>query len=403
MDGYYPVHVSGPLEQYAVGFQEELAALGYTPFSARGQVGVAAHLSRWMEIEGLDASALSEEVAERYLVFRRAAGYTFCRSVRYLAPLLRYLRGSGVVAQVLLSPPQTPVEAVLDRFRGYLLEERGMTAAGARGYLDAVRPFLAGCERGGEVDLAGLCAADVTRFVLAESKRLRPKTVQRKTSALRSLLNYLHVSGLIASALTGAVPSAANRGTHELPRYLEPDQVRALLAGCDRAGAQGRRDYAVLLLMVRMGLRCGEVAGLTLEDLDWRAGQVRIRGKGNRADLLPLPVDVAEAVVAYLWCGRPAAALDRSVFIRVKAPARGLTAPGMTQIVVGASKRAGLDQLTGHRLRHTAATDMLRAGAPLQEIAQVLRHQRIGTSAIYAKVDAEALRTLARRWPGGPG
>ncbi|MGH3989082.1 MAG: tyrosine-type recombinase/integrase, partial [Pseudonocardiaceae bacterium] len=185
-----------------------------------------------------------------------------------------------------------------------------------------------------------------------------------------------------------------------LPRPLEPQQVAAMLSGCEPDSRAGQRDLAILTLLARMGLRAGEVAGLQLEDIDWRRAEITIRGKGSRRDRLPLPVDVGQAVAGYLRHGRPATALDRSVFIRIKAPHRGLTATGVTQAVAAAAQRVGLGTIYAHRLRHSAATSMLAHGASLTEIGQVLRHRRALTTAAYAKVDTEALRTLARPWPG---
>ena len=218
-------------------------------------------------------------------------------------------------------------------------------------------------------------------------------------TALRSLLGFLHLRGLIAGPLAGAVPSTASWRLSGLPRALEPEQVQGLLDSCDREAATGRRDYAVLVMLARLGLRAGEVAALGLEDVDWRAGELRITGKGRRAERLPLPADVGEAIVAYLKDGRPATALDRSLIVRVRAPHHGLTGGGITQIVFAAAGRAGLGPINSHRLRHTAATSMLRAGASLEEVGQVLRHRQLLTTAIYAKVDRDALRALARPWP----
>ena len=196
------------------------------------------------------------------------------------------------------------------------------------------------------------------------------------------------------------MPSTVSWRLSGLPRALEPDQVRRLLTGCDRATVTGRRDFAILAVLVRLGLRAGEVAGLRLDDIDWRAGELVVVGKGRRAERLPLPIDVGQALTAYLTDGRPVTAQDRCLFVRVKAPHCGLTTGGITQVVVAAAKRAGLGQIHAHRLRHTAATEMLRAGAPLAEIGQLLRHRTPLTTAIYAKVDREQLRELARPWPG---
>jgi integrase len=274
-------------------------------------------------------------------------------------------------------------------------------AATARGYVDLVRPFVVGRATTNDgVDVTGLSASDVVSFVLAVSGERPPKTVQRTVSALRSLLRFCHVQGLLAVPLAAAVPSVANRRA-SLPRFLEPAQVESLLASCDRSGVAGRRDFAMMTTMVRLGLRAGEVAALGLGDIDWRRGEITVVGKGPRSERLPLPTDVGEAVADYLRQARPDDALDRRVFVRVKAPHRGLTPSGVTNAVIAAAARAGLGPLTAHRLRHTAATGMLRAGAPLAQVGQVLRHRRALTTETYAKVDRDRLRTLARPWPGG--
>ena len=218
-------------------------------------------------------------------------------------------------------------------------------------------------------------------------------------TGLRSLLGFLHLRGLIGGPLADAVPSTASWRLSGLPRALEPEQLKALLDSCDRETAGGRRDYAVLVMLARLGLRAGEVAALGLEDVDWRAGELRITGKGRRAERLPLPADVGEAIVAYLQDGRPATAQDRSLIVRVRAPHHAMTTGGITQIVFAAAGRAGLGAMHSHRLRHTAATQMLRAGASLEEVGQVLRHRQVLTTATYAKVDRDALRALARPWP----
>lgn len=330
---------------------------------------------------------------------RRAVGYTAYLTPKALRPLLDYLQGLGVTQRESGVGPATLVEELLERYRRYLLGERGLGIAVAHGYVDAVGRFVAGCVNADGVSFRPPVSGDVSAFMVAESRRMTPKAAQRVATALRSLLRYWHLEGLTTRVLDHAVPKVANRRS-ALPRPLEPAQVEALLASCDQDSAAGLRDYAMLRLLSRMGLRAGEVASLRLEDIDWRGGQVTVWGKGNRRDLLPLPVDVGHVVVEYLRAGRPGTALDRSVFIRIKAPHRGLTSGGVTQAVAAAARRAGLGTIYAHRLRHSAATSMLAQGAPLVEIGQVLRHQRALTTAVYLKVDTEALRALARPWPG---
>ncbi|MGH3773674.1 MAG: tyrosine-type recombinase/integrase [Pseudonocardiaceae bacterium] len=391
--------VVGPLESYVRGFAAELARRGYTVPSAAHQVGLVAHLSRWMAGGRLDVADLTPAVVERYVVVRRAAGYRSLRSEKALVPLLSYLRSLGVIGEVVPPPARTPGEVLLGRYRDYLVSERGMGARSVRGYVDLVRPFVERCAREGESDLADLAAGEVSSFLVAQSRRLSPKTVQRLASALRSLLRFWHVQGLIGGPLDQAVPKVANRRPG-LVRPLQPGEVGALLASCDLATAAGRRDLAILTLLARVGLRAGEVAGLGLDDINWRRGEITIRGKRNRLDGLPLPADVGEAIASYLRDGRPATALDRSVFTRIRAPHQGLTPVGVTQAVAAAARRAGLGVIHAHRLRHSAATSILAEGGSLAEIGQVLRHRQTLTTAAYTKVSIEALRALSRPWPG---
>lgn len=249
--------------------------------------------------------------------------------------------------------------------------------------------------------MGGLTPGDVLGFVLSESRRRPQRSAKMLVTALRSLLVFLHVEGLIDRPLAPVVPSVAFWRLQGLPRGLDAAQVRALLESCDTDTANGRRDLAILLLLARLGMRRGEVARLPLDAIDWRAGELRVCGKGPRVERLPLPSDVGEALAAYLRDGRPAGAETRVVFMRVRAPRAAITPAGITQVVVSASKRAGIGEVTAHRLRHTAASELLRHGAPLVEIGQLLRHRTELTTTIYAKVDRGRLRELALPWPGG--
>jgi integrase/recombinase XerD len=394
------VRVSGPLEVFASGFAAELARLGYRRVPVVFQLQLMAHASRWLEREGIGAGELTSDVVEQFLAERRAAGYTNYVTARAMAPMLGYLRGLGVAPAASPRLAVGAVEVLLADYREYLAVERALTADTIEGYVLAVRAFLDGRLRErGELDLARVTAADVVAFVVARCPAQSRGAAKMTVTGLRSLLRFLHLRGLIAGPLADAVPSMASWRLSGLPRALEPEQLAALLSSCDRGSSTGRRDYTVLVMLARLGLRAGEVAALKLEDVDWRGGELVIVGKGRRAERLPLPADVGEAIVDYLQSGRPATALDRSLFVRVRAPHHGLTTGGVTQIVVAAARRAGLGQIHAHRLRHTAATAMLRAGASLEEIGQVLRHRQALTTAIYAKVDRDALRQLARPWP----
>ena len=396
------VRFRGPLEPYAQGFADELVRQRYSPkTSMKNQLFFVSHLSRWLASQGQELSALGcPEVVEAFLEERRRLGYVNRRTGKALAPLLEYLHQLGVVARA----PQaelTPTEALLERYRSYLVGERGLMATTARSYSDTVRPFVVDHEVDGAPGLEGLSAAAVTEFVVEACAGQARSSAKRTVTALRSLLGFLHVEGVLGESLVAAVPSAASWRLAGLPRGLTSDEVQRLLAAPDRRTRTGRRDFAVLMLLVRLGLRAGEVAALGLDDIDWRAGELIVRGKGDRQERLPLPDDVGAALVAYLQRGRPSTAQARSVFTRVRAPHGPMTSGAVSHAVFAAGRRAGLGTVRAHRLRHTAASELLAAGASLTEIGQLLRHRSQMTTAIYAKVDTEALRTLARPWPGG--
>lgn len=397
------VRISGPLEPFAADFLRELSRQGYTAKSTIGHAHLLAHVSRWLADIGLTSLDLSETAVGRFLDTRRASGYTHYLTSKALQPMLHYLRGLGVAPMPAPPAPDGPVERALECYRRYLEIERGVGSTTACGYLRAIRPFLQGriSDDGLQLDLEHLNAADVTAFVVARCQQQSVGAAKVTVTALRSFLRFLHVEGTIGRSLSAAVPSVAGWRLTELPKGLEPAQVRSLLASCDRRTGKGRRDFAILTMLVRLGLRAGEIAVLRIDDIDWRAGELIVKGKGSRAERLPLPPDVGDSVVAYLRRGRPATAIDRTVFVRTRAPLRALTSTAISKIVADSANRAGLGNVRAHRLRHTAATLMIRNGATLAEIGQVLRHRRALTTAIYAKVDREALRTIAQPWPGG--
>ena len=289
-----------------------------------------------------------------------------------------------------------PEDPLVAGFVGYLRRERGVSELTVEAYVREVCRFVAGL--GGSA-LSELSAAEVSRAVLGQVGGRSPSSVRRYGCALRSFLRYCYLTGLVDHDVSAAALPVSGRRRSLLPQGITPAQAKALLRACDRRRASGRRDYAVIVVLLRLGLRASEVATLRLDDLDWRAGQLTVHGKGGRVDQLPLPVDVGEAIAAYLSRGRPPGATAREVFLRVQPPQVGMTRGGVTAIVAAAARRAGIGVVRAHRLRHTAASDMLRAGAPLAEIGQVLRHRSPGSTAAYARVDVERLRTIARPWP----
>lgn len=393
------VRVRGLLEPYAWGFAEELGRQGYAPSSVVAQVQLMAHLSRWMAQQDLAGNELSSERVGQFVRARRAAGYRHLVSSRSLSRLLGHLASLGVVQVPPARVADTPVEVLVERYGTYLVGERGLAAGTVRAYVRVAGLFLSWISSGAGLELGELTAAQVSRFVVTESRRRSVGSPKNLVAALRSLLGFLYVEGLTVSPLAGAVPAVAPWQGARLPRALEKGVAARLVASCDRRTTTGRRDHAILVLLVRLGLRAGEVAAFDLDDVDWRAGEVVICGKGDRRERLPLPVDVGEALAGYLRRGRPGVECRR-LFLRVKAPIVSLTGDGVTRVVYAACRRAGLAPVGAHRLRHTAATETLRQGASLAEIGQLLRHRSAFATAIYAKVDRVALGGLARRWPG---
>jgi integrase/recombinase XerD len=393
------VRMTGPLTLYVDGFVEALIGQDYTPLSARSQLELMAHVSRWLAANGLGPEGLTVSRVEEFLVSRRDLGHTHLLSPRGMTPLLEHLRALGVAPQPSPIEPPCAAERLLAAFGQYLLRERGFAPSTALRYLGSVRPFLAEqrCGADGELHLDDLSPRDITAFVLRECKWRTNGSAKCALTRLRCLLRFLHVTGR-APELAWAVPSGPSWRLSSLPKGIERQQVAALRASCDRRTTAGRRDFAILTVLVRLGLRCGEVATLELGDLDWRAGEVVVRGKGSREERLPLPVDVGEALAGWLRRGRPRCESTK-VFTRLLAPHRGLTPSAVSSVVVSASGRAGLPHIAAHRLRHTAASEMLRAGAGLDDVGQVLRHQSSLATSLYAKVDHAALLGLARAWP----
>jgi site-specific recombinase XerD len=389
------------LASYADGLRVELAGLGYTAGSAENHVRLLAQLSRWLVVEGLDAGQLSSARVGQFLDSRRTGQRKRVPTERSLVPLLGYLRKAQVVPAATVRVPDTPVEVLLSAYRAYLFDERGLAARTVRRYEDAARRFLleraAAC--GGDRGVEGLTGAEVSAFLLRQCERLGRGSARGCVAELRSLLRFLGVRGLTGAGLAAAVPAVAGWGESVLPATVPAGDVSAMLASCQRDAPTGCRDFAILTLLARLGLRAGEVAGLELGDIDWRAGEIVIRGKGRRADRLPLPGDVGEALVAYLRQARPATAC-RKVFVTRRAPLRSLHPNTVSRVVRCACLRAGLVPVRAHRLRHALATELLAQGSPLAEIGQVLRHRDLATTAAYARVDRIALRSVAQPWPG---
>jgi len=389
--------VPGPLERYAPGFRSWLLARGYTPLTTVPQLQLMAHVSRWLEREGLTAGGLTGQEAARFLAARRAARRP--RHPAGLRPLLDYLGGLGVIPPEPPSPPQDAASVLIAEFAEYLRCERGLAPMTVGAYSSRAARFLARYAPDG--DPAAIAPGDVTAAVLADASGLSAGAGQHLACALRAFLRYCHVRGLVSADVSAAALGVTGRRTTMLPWGLEPGTIGTLLAACDRDEPAGRRDYAVILLLARLGLRAGEAARLRLDDVSWRAGEIGIRGKGGHCDVLPLPSDAGAAIAAWLRDRRPALSF-REVFTTVTAPTRPLTREAVGWIVRRTCARAGLEPFGPHRLRHSAACAMIGAKVPLAGIAQAMRHRSHGVTAIYARAGIDRLRPLARPWPGTP-
>ncbi len=394
---------SGPLAPHLEGFAAVLAQQGYCRSTGWQKVRLVAELSQWLAVRGLRIGQLDERQVSAFLEARTKTRRRGSGDSCTMARLLRHLRQSCVLP----APRPSAVRSFLDRLVGeyeeFLRKERNLCPGSIAAYLPMVRRFFEHRFPTGEIQLRQLSAGDAAEFILHASDRCGRRYLQSTASTLRSFFGFLLQRGKISIPLAKTVPTVAARRMAELPKFLEASQVEKLLKSCDRRRSLGRRDYAILLLLARLGLRGGEVVHLCLEDIDWQAGELIIRGKGGRLDRLPLPCDVGQAIADYLKTRRSGGA-SRRVFLQSKAPYEGLASSGVVGSVVrSALARAQLHPVRrgAHLLRHSLASRLLQGGASLAQIGQVLRHQEIQTTEIYAKVDINALRLLAQPWPGG--
>ncbi len=362
-----------------------------------------ADLMSWRASSGSKLTDLNECLVEQYLRHRAKGRSIQAGDRAAFKRLLSVLREAGTIALAAL-PPLTPHEQIFEAFSSYLREERGLAPKSIVNHLPVIRLFLREVCPGGAGDLGRISRESVTRYVERHAGDWSAGTGKAMCWALRAFLRYLHCKGLNQLALAGCVPSIRSWKLAGLPTYLAAAQVQKVLDGCDRATALGRRDYAILVMLAKLGMRAGEVATLTLDDIDWRSGEMLIRAKGRQRARMPIPPDVGAAVIAYLRDGRPKSSCRR-LFLRTMAPNVGFASGGaVTVIAKTALKRVGIRGYAhqgAHLFRHSLATELLRSGATLSEIGQLLRHESHDTTRIYAKVDVEALRTLSLPWPGG--
>ncbi|QIY67843.2 tyrosine-type recombinase/integrase [Streptomyces sp. RPA4-2] len=380
------------------GYRAWLAEHGYTKLTIRNMVKDLGQVGVWLSRRGLQAADLSEDRLQQFLSDQWEVGRRRLPGPRGMRPLLTYLRQAAVVPPPLVAP--SPLEDVLVQYRCWMVGERGLSAATVLRYENTARRFLSEqVKPPGVFTPGGLTGADLNAFLLRECVRVSAGSAKGRVAELRSLMRFLHLRGLTPLRLGTAVPPVGGWRLATVPPTMAAADVQQLLDHCPREGAVGIRGYAILMLLARLGLRSIEVARLQLDDVDWRLGEIAIRGKGRREDRLPLPVEVGEALVAYLSGARPRGS-TRRIFVTCRAPHGPIRADLVGDVVERACLRPGLPRVGPHQLRHALAGETLRQGPWLMAISQVLRHQDLATTALYAKVDFTALREVAQPWPG---
>lgn len=397
---------NGPLGGYITIYADQLRAQGFARHSIRRKLQLAADFSRWLQRNSVAVSQTTTTHVGQYLRFRKRSGLGIgLGDPPAVSGFLRLLREQGATKITMPKPRFTPAQKWLNDYDGYLQKERSLSLATRINYAPFIRQFLIGQFGQGRVEFSKLRASEVLQFVRRKAGQLQNKRALLMTTALRSFLRFLRYRGQIQSDLAACVPAVASWSLSTIPRALPPHQVKQVLADArKRRTAVGRRDYAILLLLARLGLRGGEVCHLTLDDIDWENSRIAVHGKDNRVAQLPLPADVGEAIAAYLKEGRPQLPGNRRLFIRSRAPLAGFKGQGSVGTVVKhALFRAKIDspRKGSHQFRHTLASTMLQNGSSLSEIGELLRHRHPDTTAIYAKVDILSLRSLALPWPGG--
>lgn len=390
----------GPLAPYLKAYAQRLHDDGYAAHSGEWQLRMLGHFNRWLERQRMVATAVTASTVDRYVRSRRKSGKLRRGDAAALSRVLRMLRGDHPEPG---APPLTALQVVLQQYQSYLRQERSLAEATITNYAPIVAAFLAACFPTGIPDFHRIAANEIGDFVRGQADRITTKRATTVVTALRSFLRYLLYRGAIPTDLAACVPTIATWSLSTVPKFLPADQIQRILDTCPRDTAIGKRNHAILLLLARLGLRAGEVVALTLDDIDWDAGLITVRGKGKRVAHMPVPVEVGAAMAEYLRHARPACA-SRRMFIRAKAPLTGFAnSIAICTLVDRALERASVESTYRgtHLFRHSLATHMLAQGASLPEIGDVLRHRRPDTTTIYAKVDLVSLRSIALPWPGG--
>src|SRR5258708_16460981 len=397
MESSEPGQYAEELGQYADGFVAWLGRLGYSPRTCEAQVALLRHLGHWLTDQGLPLSGLTSEVRGDWAAARR--GRAQLRSERAVRPVLSYLRELGAVPSAAVVVPREPVDVLLARFGGWLSRERGLAPATVSSYLHQARPFADACAG----QFGTLTAVRVTVLATEGAAGLRPRSAQVRANAVRALRRFAWLEGLTAVPLAEFVGSFAAPAGPAIPKGLSPGQAAEFLAFV-RAAPGGLRNEPMMALLLRLALRAGEAAGLLLDDIAWRHGVITVRGKRNRVDQVPLPADVGGPLARYLRDGRPAGTARRQVFLALDAPHAPVTHAAVTSVAGRALRDAAISgNGAAHLLPHTAACGVLAGGGGLAEAGELLRHDGPQVTAVYARSDLAALRSIARPSPGEGG
>jgi len=390
----------GPLAPYMRAYLARIESDGFAPSSVPCQAYAIARFSRWLNQQTIQPKDLDEAIVRRFL--QRDHGVIHRPEPETIRRLLLILRDNGIAAAK-RPVPLNAIQRCVEEYKNYLVKQRGISDSSLPNYLVYAELFLGDRFGDRQPTFEKLRPQDATEFVRVHTAMLSRSRAKLLITAMRSFFRYLLNQGRISIDLSRCVLPVAVWSISTVPKFLPRETVERLLTHQDQKTALGRRNYAILLLLARLGLRAGEVVKLNLEDIDWEQGVIRICRKAGRWTMLPLPVDVGTVIADYLRSSRPQCS-SRRVFVRHNAPVRGFAHTiTVSSIVRRALLRAGIDSpRTGaHLLRHALAVDLLRTGASLAEIGDVLGHRSPNTTAIYAKVDLGALRTIAIPWPGG--
>lgn len=398
----HSMHV-GDADPYLEGFAAEMASVGYTPLTIGGYLDSAIHFGGWLQARGLSLTDIDEKIVKAFGTHRcKCPGRRSSPSVSraYFSRVerfVRYLGQQGVIRSTVNSVPEAPSSLIA--FREWLLQHRGLAPVTVDRHEHLLKQMLPALG----TDTGQYTAATVRAAVLGQIRGRRPAYAKTFVGALRIYLRFLATSGACQPGLDHTLPTVAEWKLSSLPRYLDSGQVTRIHEACRKDGPLGWRDRAILLLLLRLGLRAGDIASMRPADIDWQEATLLVRGKGRRDVRLPLPQDAGDAVLDYLEHERPPVSIDR-VFLCANAPFRELRSGGaVSDIVRGALRAAGIEgppSRGANLIRHTTATTMLRAGATLDEIGTILRHKSPNTTAHYAKVDVAALQQIAQPWPG---